>query len=659
MLTVSIGLAVILGFTNIANSHDARRQGEELARQMAARYAEQTEQSLNSSMKVATLLAQTMEGMRQGSMPSRPTLDALQKRILQTNTGFINIWTLFEPNALDGRDAEFANTPHHDRSGRYVPYFTRKPDGSISQEIPGGGKGEVLEYDRPGDGDYYLVPKQRGVDTVLEPYEYDVAGQKMLLSSFVAPVKDSNGRFIGAAGVDVPLSGVQAALSQVKPFELGYVSVLSNGGVYIANPDAAKLGKPAQDLPAEALAAVKAGKTFSYQAAGNWMHFLTPIHLGQSGTPWAAMVSVPMDEVLAPAVATRNQSLLIALGCVLALAGVLYLVLSGLLRPLNSLSRAMSYLSSGSGDLTRRMEVTSQDEIGKVAEAFNAFVGQLHSMFSEVRQHAEQLGKHIDELGQVSGQVADGSQRQAEAASATAATIEEVTTSITHIADSARDAEQVVNRTVEFTRESAQVVERSSSEIGQIAGTVRHLNDNLAALESRSTQINAIVNVIRDVADQTNLLALNAAIEAARAGEQGRGFAVVADEVRKLAERTSSATEEIARMIADIKESSGQSQETMDEAMSRVNHGLALAEQGGESIARIRDSAVRVVQVVNEISQALKEQSVASNDIALNVERIAQSASGNAQAVRQVAQASSSMRDLTSELHHAVHRFSV
>lgn len=317
MLTVSIGLAVILGFTNIANSHDARRQGEELARQMAARYAEQTEQSLNSSMKVATLLAQTMEGMRQGSMPSRPTLDALQKRILQTNTGFINIWTLFEPNALDGRDAEFANTPHHDRSGRYVPYFTRKPDGSISQEIPGGGKGEVLEYDRPGDGDYYLVPKQRGVDTVLEPYEYDVAGQKMLLSSFVAPVKDSNGRFIGAAGVDVPLSGVQAALSQVKPFELGYVSVLSNGGVYIANPDAAKLGKPAQDLPAEALAAVKAGKTFSYQAAGNWMHFLTPIHLGQSGTPWAAMVSVPMDEVLAPAVATRNQSLLIALEHVL------------------------------------------------------------------------------------------------------------------------------------------------------------------------------------------------------------------------------------------------------------------------------------------------------------------------------------------------------
>ncbi len=313
MLTVSIGLAVILGFTNIANSHDARRQGEELARQMAARYAEQTEQSLNSSMKVATLLAQTMEGMRQGSMPSRPTLDALQKRILQTNTGFINIWTLFEPNALDGRDAEFANTPHHDRSGRYVPYFTRKPDGSISQEIPGGGKGEVLEYDRPGDGDYYLVPKQRGVDTVLEPYEYDVAGQKMLLSSFVAPVKDSNGRFIGAAGVDVPLSGVQAALSQVKPFELGYVSVLSNGGVYIANPDAAKLGKPAQDAPAEALAAVKAGKTFRYATEGNWMHFLTPVHIGQSGTPWAAMVSVPMDEVLAPAVATRNQSLLIAL----------------------------------------------------------------------------------------------------------------------------------------------------------------------------------------------------------------------------------------------------------------------------------------------------------------------------------------------------------
>ena len=657
MLTVSIGLAVILGFTNIANSHDARRQGEELARQMAARYAEQTEQSLNSSMKVATLLAQTMEGMRQGSMPSRPTLDALQKRILQTNTGFINIWTLFEPNALDGRDAEFANTPHHDRSGRYVPYFTRKPDGSISQEIPGGGKGEVLEYDRPGDGDYYLVPKQRGVDTVLEPYEYDVAGQKMLLSSFVAPVKDSNGRFIGAAGVDVPLSGVQAALSQVKPFELGYVSVLSNGGVYIANPDAAKLGKPAQDLPAEALAAVKAGKTFSYQAAGNWMHFLTPIHLGQSGTPWAAMVSVPMDEVLAPAVATRNQSLLIALGCVLVLAGVLYLVLSGLLRPLNSLSRAMSYLSSGSGDLTRRMEVTSQDEIGKVAEAFNAFVGQLHSMFSEVRQHAEQLGKHIDELGQVSGQVADGSQRQAEAASATAATIEEVTTSITHIADSARDAEQVVNRTVTFTRESAQVVERSSSEIGQIAGTVRHLNDNLAALESRSTQINAIVNVIRDVADQTNLLALNAAIEAARAGEQGRGFAVVADEVRKLAERTGQATVEISGMITAIQQDTRHAAGEMSVALTQVNQGVELAQQAAQSIASIHGNNSTLIEKIHEIANATAEQSLASTDIARNAERISSMAADNDGAVQHSAQATRQAQALAASLREIVSHF--
>ncbi len=123
LMTVFLGFAVTLGFVNLANSQDARRQGEALAEQMAARYAEQTEKTLNESMKAAAQLAQTFEGLRQGGMPSRPTLDALQRRVLMANTGFINIWVLFEPNALDGRDAEFANTPHHDRSGRYVPYL--------------------------------------------------------------------------------------------------------------------------------------------------------------------------------------------------------------------------------------------------------------------------------------------------------------------------------------------------------------------------------------------------------------------------------------------------------------------------------------------------------------------------------------------------------
>ena len=317
----------------------------------------------------------------------------------------------------------------------------------------------------------------------------------------------------------------------------------------------------------------------------------------------------------------------------------------------------MSYLASGSGDLTRRMEVTSQDEIGKVAEAFNTFVAQLHSMFSEVRQHAEGLAKHIDDLSQVSGQVADGSQRQAEAASATAATIEEVTTSITHIADSARDAEQVVNRTVTFTRESAQVVERSSSEIGQIAGTVRHLNDNLAALESRSTQINAIVNVIRDVADQTNLLALNAAIEAARAGEQGRGFAVVADEVRKLAERTGQATVEISGMITAIQQDTRHAAGEMSVALTQVNQGVELAQQAAQSIASIHGNNSALIEKIHEIANATAEQSLASTDIARNAERISSMAADNDSAVQHSAQATRQAQALAASLREIVSHF--
>ncbi len=657
LVTVFLGFAVTLGFVNLANSQDARRQGEALAEQMAARYAEQTEKTLNESMKAAAQLAQTFEGLRQGGMPSRPTLDALQRRVLMANTGFINIWVLFEPNALDGRDAEFANTPHHDRSGRYVPYFTRKPDGSIGHEIPGGGKGEVLEYDRPGDGDYYLVPKQRGMDTITEPYEYDVAGQKMLLSSFVAPIKDSNGRFIGAAGVDVPLASVQNELGKVKPFDEGYLSVLSNGGVYIAHPDTGKLGKAAADLSPEALAAIKAGKVFHYQAAGNWMHFLMPIHIGQSGTPWAVAVSIPMDKVMEQANATRNQSLWIGLACLLGLGVILFMVLARLIRPLNELSRAMSYLASGSGDLTRRMRVSGNDEIGKVALAFNAFVSQLHEMFSGVKQHAEALARHVDDLSQVSTQVAEGSQRQSEAASATAATIEQVTTSINHIANSTRDAESVVNRTGSLTRDSATVVNRSSNEIGQIAGAVRQLNDNLAALEGRSGQISAIVNVIRDVADQTNLLALNAAIEAARAGEQGRGFAVVADEVRKLAERTGQATVEIAGMITAIQQDTRAAAGGMTAALSQVDQGVELAQQAAQAIAAIQDNNTQLIEKIHEIADATAEQSLASTDIARNAERISSMAADNDAAIQHSANATRQAQTLAASLREIVSHF--
>ena len=378
-----------------------------------------------------------------------------------------------------------------------------------------------------------------------------------------------------------------------------------------------------------------------------------------SGWNWVIVTGVYLDDVEA-AFRVQLTQLLVAGGVVLLIMwGASELIKRSVLRQVGGepAYAAEVVRTIASGDLTRQVNISGNPD--SLLAAIAGMQRDLHQLIGRISGNADSLTQMAQSLASHASEVTSVSDSQSSSASAMAASIEEMTASISQIADHAGAARDVSAESGQLSSDGAKVIADAVDEMRRIHDAVSDTSMAITDLAGKTETISSIMNVIKEVADQTNLLALNAAIEAARAGEQGCGFAVVADEVRKLAERTSSATEEIARMIADIKESSGQSQETMDEAMSRVNHGLALAEQGGESIARIRDSAVRVVQVVNEISQALKEQSVASNDIALNVERIAQSASGNAQAARQVAQASSSMRDLTSELHHAVHRFSV
>ncbi|WP_460537751.1 methyl-accepting chemotaxis protein, partial [Chitinimonas naiadis] len=207
-----------------------------------------------------------------------------------------------------------------------------------------------------------------------------------------------------------------------------------------------------------------------------------------------------------------------------------------------------------------------------------------------------------------SSEVSTGSESQSDAAGAMAAAVTEMTESIHQIADSADRANQLSVESGQLSREGSAVIARAMDEMNRISDAVNQTSGVIDALADKTQTITSIVNVIHDVADQTNLLALNAAIEAARAGEQGRGFAVVADEVRKLAERTSTATREITAMIADIQHSSAESKTTMQMAVQRVASGVELAGQGGEAVKRIEDSAGRVVGVVEDISVALKEQ---------------------------------------------------
>lgn len=310
-------------------------------------------------------------------------------------------------------------------------------------------------------------------------------------------------------------------------------------------------------------------------------------------------------------------------------------------------------------DFTRRVEIDSHDEVGETAKSFNQLIATMRETARSVLENVSRVSDSVVSLAASSNQVASSSAQQSEAASAMAASVEQMTVSINHVSDSARDALAISRKSGELSSRGGEVIHRAVNEMNQIAGTVRQASAAIDNLGQQSDQITSVVQVIKEVADQTNLLALNAAIEAARAGEQGRGFAVVADEVRKLAERTTKATEEIAAMVNSMQDSARSAVSTMDDAVARVGSGATLAQQAGDAINQIKSGAEQVVRVVNDITTALAEQSVASNDIAGHVERVAQMTEENSAAAGEAAQSAEHLQQLAGDMRSAVSRFKI
>ncbi len=311
-----------------------------------------------------------------------------------------------------------------------------------------------------------------------------------------------------------------------------------------------------------------------------------------------------------------------------------------------------------SGNLAIPVTVREGDRDSLIAHIHH-MQNQLRDLVQSIVASADEVGRLAHEVVEGAGAVAGNSRQQSEGATSMAASIEQLTVSISHLSDNAREARSLSEASGNLSVEGGDVIARAVGEMREINVAVDHAATTIGELTTKTQTISSIMQVIKDIADQTNLLALNAAIEAARAGETGRGFAVVADEVRKLSERTAMATQEIAGMISDIQNSSTASQARMTEAVERAKAGLALAEQGGEAIARIRDSAGGVVGVVQDISTALHEQGVASQDIARYVEQIAQMAGTNADAATRTSGSVGRMETVTDGLRDIVARFRV
>ncbi|MDF9618704.1 methyl-accepting chemotaxis protein [Pseudomonas entomophila] len=603
------------------------------------------------------------------------------KRTVEANPSVLGAYLGWEPNALDHDDARYVGSSMvgiDSASGRFLPWWFRNGDGSLGQDKLADVDDRTVLATGVRASEYYLCPKESKKACVIDPAPYKVGDKMVMLASFVEPIM-VDGQFKGMAGADLSVNFIQDLLNAADrqlyngAGELALVS--SNGRLVAYTRDSAKFGEKASDvLDADEASTLKnlVGEDLHYkvETAKDRIELYLPFKVASTDARWTLLLELPLSTVMADAAQLQKDLAeqrrtditgMTVVGLGIAALGllVIWLLAQGIARPLKQMVAMLDDIAQGEGDLTRRLQSDRADELGAIAKGFNTFLAKLQTMISQVVSSVQKVSDSSEHTADIAIRTNQGVHKQmaeidqvATAVHEMTATAQDVARNATQAAQAASDADRAANEGLDIVRGTSHSISALATEIGRAVTVVQDLARD-------SENINAILVAIRAIAEQTNLLALNAAIEAARAGEQGRGFAVVADEVRNLAQKTQQATEEIQHMIQQLQQGTREVVRVMEESQGKTDVSVQQASRAAESLESITQ-AVSVINDMNtQIASAAEEQSAVAEDINRNVINIGQVAGEVAGGADESSQASAELTKLAEQQRRLINQFRV
>lgn len=590
----------------------AQNEAEAVARDIAGQIRITLEDAMDASESFAFALSIYGEREYFGTA-NRQQVTRMAEKILLSSPNYLGFTLAFEENAFDGKDKQYINAPAHDETGRFMTYVT--------QAVAGVAEREVLQgYEDEAVSPWYYEPKKRKRNFLTEPTVYPIQGKDVLMVSCMTPII-SNNQFIGTTGIDFSIDFIQTLSSQGDHYDgVFQVEVLSNGGIVAANRNNPELiYKSLKELHPETyqeeISRIQSGLLQVIESDGK-IQIQTPLIIGDTGMPWQIRFSVPISAITKDANNLMFRQIL--MGLIMVLIGILVVVMYAIrvVRPLDGMVKMADDMANG--DLTKEYHIkTANDEIGLLYQSFSKMRQKLIDIIHQVVDGANYISDASNQLSSTSIQISQGASEQASSTEEISSTIQQITSNIEQNTTNARETEGI-----------SMQASNGINEVGQRASQ---------AVEANRVIAEKIV-IINDIAFQTNILALNAAVEAARAGDQGKGFSVVASEVRKLAERSKHAADEIVKLAAE---------------------SLNLAEGAGEKMMEIMPQVEKTTSLVQEISAASQEQNVGAAQVNNAIQELSMVIQRNAAASEEMASSAEELSSQAESLKHIIGFFKV